>query len=410
MASLAASAITLLVAILAAYLYIQTENKSVISTVSCSGTVSEKRICVMENVCYSYKKNHHTFMLYGLRPLYTGAVSYLMAVDKFPQAAVYFDGSPDMFPAESIIDQPVYAIIRFKPDNLMHVIHDDILPLYSTLDDLELRPPFNLHLMFVDDYGKMPYDTLYQNLTLLPIIYNSVQTRCFNKVILGSYRSTLWYQYGFHSSQGPLNDIDVVTVRGHILSYRQYTEPSAAKLEPNKIVLFTRSETRLILNEDELLTYLSKKFMRSAVSVSLETHTVEEIAWILSETRLLVGMHGSAMAMAMYLPKDSAMLELFPYAVPPAGYTPYKRLADILGVNYLSWQNKHRDRSVGHADFPAEFGGLDHISAEERQRIVAETEVPPHHCCDDPSWLYHIYQDTWVTIPEINELLDELIL
>ena len=37
--------------------------------------------------------------------------------------------------------------------------------------------------------------------------------------------------------------------------------------------------------------------------------------------------------------------------------------------------------------------------------ILFQTVVPRHLCCEDPSWLYHIYQDTVVDIPQVLDAL-----
>ena len=37
--------------------------------------------------------------------------------------------------------------------------------------------------------------------------------------------------------------------------------------------------------------------------------------------------------------------------------------------------------------------------------IFSQTEVPSHLCCEDPSWLYHIFQDTHVHIAQVLALL-----
>lgn len=40
--------------------------------------------------------------------------------------------------------------------------------------------------------------------------------------------------------------------------------------------------------------------------------------------------------------------------------------------------------------YPA--GGIVHLDTNTQQRIVTAHTVPQHLCCDDPYWLYHIYQ------------------
>ena len=38
-------------------------------------------------------------------------------------------------------------------------------------------------------------------------------------------------------------------------------------------------------------------------------------------------------------------------------------------------------------------------------RIVSLETVPPHKCCEDPVWLYKIYQDTSVDVEAISKLV-----
>ncbi len=49
------------------------------------------------------------------------------------------------------------------------------------------------------------------------------------------------------------------------------------------------------------------------------------------------------------------------------------------------------------------------MSAQEREWVLQNKTVPPSICCASPYWLYRIYQDTRVTIPEILDLLSKAI-
>lgn len=58
-----------------------------------------------------------------------------------------------------------------------------------------------------------------------------------------------------------------------------------------------------------------------------------------------------------------------------------------------------------HPENSPSHGGLDHLAPEERQQILETTTVPPHLCCTNPYWLFRIYQDTFVDIDEIENLI-----
>ena len=68
-------------------------------------------------------------------------------------------------------------------------------------------------------------------------------------------------------------------------------------------------------------------------------------------------------------------------------------------------QNKDKTKSVAHPDRHRLLGGLGHLSEADRSRIINSKTVPEHHCCEDPYWLFKIYQDTEVNIKELQELI-----
>ena len=63
-------------------------------------------------------------------------------------------------------------------------------------------------------------------------------------------------------------------------------------------------------------------------------------------------------------------------------------------------QNKHKSKTIGYPERHRLLGGLKELPAAKRREIRDATAVPPHLCCEDPFWLYKIFQDTTVTVPE----------
>jgi hypothetical protein len=45
------------------------------------------------------------------------------------------------------------------------------------------------------------------------------------------------------------------------------------------------------------------------------------------------------------------------------------------------------------------------LTEEERNNVLNTKTVPQHICCTSPFWLYRIYQDTTITIPEVIDLI-----
>jgi len=132
----------------------------------------------------------------------------------------------------------------------------------------------------------------------------------------------------------------------------------------------------------------------------MESMTFREQIAILSTCRVAVGMHGSILIMALFLPPGAALVEIFPYGISAENYTPYRKLAGIaeLHLQYLPWETHDPRQSVGYPDRPPSQGGLAHLRLEERQAVLDNERVAPHLCCSDPAWLYRIYQDTEIDV------------
>ena len=179
--------------------------------------------------------------------------------------------------------------------------------------------------------------------------------------------------------------------------------------ETNLIVIMSRRQNRLIVNEVALAQKLSEEFGLQTVFLRNEDQSFEEMISILRMARVVVGMHGSILVMAMFCRRGTVMIEMYPYAIPGDNYTPYKTMASLPGMDlvYRSWINKNPELSIPHPDRHQLYGGLRHLSDKERQNVIDTLTVPQHLCCSSPYWLYRIYQDTIITIPEILNLVKE---
>ena len=95
--------------------------------------------------------------------------------------------------------------------------------------------------------------------------------------------------------------------------------------------------------------------------------------------QLAVGMHGSILALAMFMPAGGALVELFPYGVPASHYTPYRTLAELphLQLAYRAWEVRRPqvqvrvpaarvDHPVASVDGAGRGHGLEHGGNPER--------------------------------------------
>ena len=395
------------------------------SSVWCWGDRHTDRICRFRNLCYMPGSDNFVFF-HSPQSIMSG-----LPVDRFSPTLLdmssVWDHNMQYFnfvdlpatKAESFkvefIETKSLIFRRFNPDNIMHVIHDDLLPMYYTLQMVTggHNPnisAFDVQLVFMEGWSPGDFADLYEAFSQHRLLFKSDLgardiVTCFKDAYVGISKATTWYQYGFREPQGPIPGSQV-TAR----DVKQFTTYLKSRLGTdfmqvpngqNYIVLFTRKHNRLILNEVDLTFALVRELKIKVLSVGVETHSVSEIIAILSKASILMGMHGSLLSLTMFLPPGAILIELFPYAVNPNNYTPYKTLSNLpgMGIFYRAWRNMDAKNTVTHPTRPWDTGGIAHLEQEVQDRILSSSEVPKHLCCRDPEWFFRIYQDTVVDIP-----------
>lgn len=395
------------------------------SSVWCWGSSHKDRMCRFSNLCYFPDYDDFVFLhsaesiKFGIPPnqfnpalLDLSSVQdhnqqYFNYVDVPSSAAQYFD--------VEFISETSLIFKRFNPDNLMHVLHDDILPMYYTLEWMQKninssQTFLDAQLVFIEGWNAGNYMALYDLFSkhkplLLSDLKDNRFITCFKDVYVGLTKSTIWYQYGFSKPQGPISDImlgapEIRKFTNFIISRNNFSAIDTYNKSHHYGILLSRKQNRIIINEIDLSIALAREFNMRIFIVGFETHSLSEIIALVSKSLLLIGMHGSLLILSMFLPPDSVFIELYPYGVNPDHYTPYKTLSELPGMNviYKSWRNSNISNTITHMHRPWETGGISHLSEAEQRHILDSPEVPLHLCCRNPEWLFRIYQDTIVDI------------
>lgn len=436
-------------------------------SVWCTGDNLNNRICRFNNICYDPKKEFW-FGIKSSRSIYDN-----LPKDRFSNPFLslstvldhnvfhwnfneFYPYDPKYHDLNVRYEKDRFILFsRLHPNNVMHNLHDDILGLYHLLKEFpngsgrSSKYPFspkNQKIMFLDNYGFKHSTRVYQYFSSNPLYFSkylSLDTdvvTCFKEATIGLPRTATWYDYGFFSPQGPIKN---KTVNGELVrEVSEYfikrleiplgedeTIRDAIKLEDNHkeflqpyelndkgdfydtdyIVVFSRKSNRIISNESEFIKNLSLYYGMPAISVSNEDHSFEQQIPIIRRAKIAIGMHGSILAMAMFLRRGSVFIEMFPCALNPENYTPYKTMAQLSGMDliYRSWVQSDSSKCVGYPDRHRLHGGLEHLSPEEKDAVLNNTSVEAAICCTDSNWLYRIYQDTTVDADEIIKLVDE---
>lgn len=344
----------------------------------------------------------------------------------------------------TIVEEPTLFVRRFYPFNVMHILHDDFLGYAEQWDHWELSKRPGSRLVVYDHGHANAHDQIYDwlgpkmqrihDIMAWPHWVGDEKTRreeyvCFKEAIIGTSKEQTWYQYGYFEPQGPLPDLRangqrIREITGKVLCHLQQEPWDIAQqqriieaiLEHKKatsgdgiIGIFSRKLNRLILNEEQLAKGLEEAFGLPVVFLRMEEMSLNSISKYMRRTAIAFGMHGSLLAMSMFMPPGAILIEGYPYGVPPENYTPYKTLCNLpqMKLTYRAWKCMDREAVVGHPDRPADKGGIKHLSQEEQQAILESTTIEPHLCCSNPYWLYRIYQDTRVNMGEVVGLIRE---
>ena len=263
------------------------------SSVQCTGTRLSDRICHFRHLCFRPDTRQFVFLLSPRSvqenvPKMKPQEALLELSTIAGHNAQYFSyitvsaSSIKRFRV-AIVTGTTMVFRRFKPDNIMHVFHDDIIPLFHTLLSLNIRAQqvmgqwkFPVSLFLSDENNEGEFYNLYDTFpsgdafTANSLEASFAQTGssdqgmvCFTDAHAGLSKTPTWYQYGFFQPQGPIQDSAAESQ--HIHNVCSYLLNSFSKNCPlcgdgGHLVLISRKETRRILNEMELVLAISKQF------------------------------------------------------------------------------------------------------------------------------------------------------
>ncbi|OWF55801.1 beta-(1,2)-xylosyltransferase-like [Mizuhopecten yessoensis] len=235
-------------------------------------------------------------------------------------------------------------VLRYEYANLYHQMTD----FYNAFLVAKLLkiPPDDLDVVLTDRNSPSvldkAWDVLFGNVTKVKDMKEPV-----------FYKEVIWAVIGYNSPMNfhSLNSLPYVEEFSHFFKTRYNTGPKVLDCAGVSILFVWRRNyvahpgnpsgtiSRKIKNEKELIEAVQEVFPgHSVAGIQLDEHEInDQVKWV-SQTDILVGMHGAGMSHIMELPYHAGVLELFPtYKAKTNRH--FRAMARWRGLHYRSWQN-----------------------------------------------------------------------
>jgi hypothetical protein len=242
-------------------------------------------------------------------------------------------------------------------------LHNWIRNIYNTfLAMIHFKiQPSNITVIFMDGHPVTELDKAWTAIYGAPLRVGRMENpQTYQNFILG-----------IDESQGPVSDYLINEVpyleefRSFVLS--QFNLPDEARFDCSRLritVIIRRNAVyhprnvqgnvgRKIFNEATLINDLIVAFPTASVKpVLMESLPMRLQLKIISQSDVLIGMHGAGMSHVMFLPRHAAILEMFSkdFKVDRPWYRCYNSIAKWRGLKYDSWENFDSSREM-----PADF-------------------------------------------------------
>ena len=247
----------------------------------------------------------------------------------------------------SVEKNPIVVILRHEAHNLFHTLCEwyNVFLLSKLLE----FDPFTVDILLLDDRPPSPidpgWDTLFGKILKYSDIPDNViyETLIWNVIGYESPANFHWqyvlpyaddfYRFFMRAFKIPIKGLDCSNLTATIIFRRDYlSHPERMKATKGLI-------QRKFENEDEILQ-LVKFYLPPSANVRAiileEMHLLDQVT-TLTNTDILIGMHGAGMSYTMFLPPHAVVFELFPRYWGQLKH--FRAFSRWRGLRYFVWKN-----------------------------------------------------------------------
>ena len=248
------------------------------------------------------------------------------------------------------VTQVTIAMTRYRPDNWYYTL-GDAYNAYLAMRFFNLTAD-NIIVLTIDSHPVSILDTIWSYMFHFGLDMANIHTRT-------QFHTMIWNTIGYHShfhmtdlpSLGYAEEFGDFMLKRFGIKWRK-------QLDCNKLTVLiilrrdyvdmdgnkARIIGKKIDNEQQLWFDILENFKMDQINGSqLDLLPMKTQLSHISNTDILIGMHGAGLAHAMFLPKHAAVLELFPgYWKKPSDQ--YKAICRWRNLIYESWTNTNPEQ------------------------------------------------------------------
>ena len=244
------------------------------------------------------------------------------------------------------------AVMRYEYANLYHTM-TDYYNAYLMTVKFNLDPA-ETDILFIDGHPEgaldQTWETLFGNITRAGQLQEPVL-----------YKNLVWNILGYYS---PLNahhkpDIPLIEPFRHFfMSRHDILKEKILSCDRLTVLFLWRRDylahprnpsglvSRKIKNEDALISGVKDLLPGHDVrGIQIDKLTMKLQLQLISETDILIGMHGAGLSFTLFLPPHAGLIELYPTYWPTANRH-FRAMAQWRHLHYSVWANKQHNREL----------------------------------------------------------------
>jgi EGF domain-specific O-GlcNAc transferase len=226
--------------------------------------------------------------------------------------------------------------------NFFHDVNDVLIPLFLTSSIL--RPNLRIILTDYEPWWAKKYQRVLSAISSYDIITVPTndapgKVHCFPGAIVGlTYHGHL----SCNKTEAPGNITTIDFLRflhsSLFLKANDSTETAATQKDQPLMVLISRSNSRMLLNEEEIINLAKEIGFRVEVATPKSMLELQSISELVNRCHVLLGVHGAGLTNMVFLRPGMVLVQVVPWGLDWVSKAYYHKPAEEMGLKYVEYK------------------------------------------------------------------------